>query len=215
MAVDQDHPTPKPSANWAVLVRRYARYRRMPRWGSMLRLPNADGRMSARHLGRMAEEGEAAVERLRLAIKQFKERCGKQWEKSPERLRRNSSALERLSAGARISMKNVRSLWEALVFDRDGYTCRYCGRNAFTFYAQTGKKRSLRLVVDHRTAVGKDRNTFVMDNSVTACWSCNTLKGALPEKIFLQELDTIIESRMRLKGRRAGRRGSVKKRPPS
>jgi len=208
MTAGRDVQAARRSTTWPSLIKRYARYRRMPRWGSMLRVPRADGRMSAKHARRMVQEGNAAVTRLRLAVARFQERCGCRWPETPEPLWRRNAAIERLRALGRLGKTHVRSLWEALVFDRDGYTCQYCGRNAFDFYRQTGRNRTLRLVVDHRTAVGKERNTFSMSNSVTACWSCNTLKGALPEKAFLEELDSLMASRMKQLERRKARRRS-------
>jgi hypothetical protein len=55
------------------------------------------------------------------------------------------------------------------VFSRDGFTCRYCGRQA----GQEG----VELAVDHVVSV-LDGGTEAFDNLVTACKCCNGGKGA-------------------------------------
>lgn len=56
-------------------------------------------------------------------------------------------------------------LWYAIrfkVFERDGFTCQYCGQAA----------PNVRLEVDHRLSL-VEGGTNGLDNLVTACWSCN------------------------------------------
>lgn len=55
-----------------------------------------------------------------------------------------------------------------LVFERDSYTCQYCGRQA----------PDVVLHVDHRHPVSRG-GTDDMANLVTACKDCNSGKGAL------------------------------------
>jgi hypothetical protein len=57
--------------------------------------------------------------------------------------------------------KNAREL----VFERDGYTCRYCGRKDGPLHA------------DHVYPYTKGGETSI-DNMVTACEKCNTSKGS-------------------------------------
>jgi hypothetical protein len=134
-------------------------------------------------------------------IKRFEAKGGAAWPASAQVLLRDGAALARLRAEVPAGSGSFRNFWDALVFDRDSYACRYCGRDAFTFFLHTGKVRTLRLVVDHLDAGGWRSDAYVFASSVTACWTCNPLKGALPEAVFLQELDWLIEARLQLKAR--------------
>jgi hypothetical protein len=63
--------------------------------------------------------------------------------------------------------------WEELrtaVFERDGYTCTYCGYR--------GTSRTLE--VDHRTPLARG-GTDDPSNLATACWRCNREKGTMTE----------------------------------
>jgi hypothetical protein len=62
------------------------------------------------------------------------------------------------------------------VYERDGYTCRYCG-TAVTTYTAT---------LDHLVPVTAG-GTNGLDNLVTACLSCNTRKGKKPIGDFLAD----------------------------
>lgn len=190
----------QPSDTWDELVRTYASYRALPVWGPMVRVPDADGHLRKEHLQAIAARGARAALRVEKAIAKFRLRVSSHWPTSPRQLIDNQVLFNRLCAEARPGLDLLRNFWEALVFDRDFYTCAYCGRNAFRFYMEVGKQRSLWLVVDHRNAVTKVKGVFDFKNSVAACWSCNTLKGALPEPAFLAELDSLLKSRILTQG---------------
>lgn len=189
------------STTWPELLERYAAYRAMPFWGAMTRIPDAAGHLRPEHQQAIAKDGVSAVNRVRRMIRRFHDHGGAAWPASPQVLFRDRAALDRLLAEVRAGDRSFRNFWDAVVFDRDSYACRYCGRDAFNFFQHTGKVRTLRLVVDHLDARGKRSGVYEPANSVTACWTCNTLKGALPEGVFLQELDWLIEARLRLKSR--------------
>lgn len=55
------------------------------------------------------------------------------------------------------------------VFSRDGYTCRYCGRNP----------SEVKLVIDHVIPVSKGGENG-KDNLATSCSECNSGKGVKP-----------------------------------
>lgn len=85
-------------------------------------------------------------------------------------------------------------LWRAIVLNRDGYTCRYCGRTAWEVYAE--QRRTLRFELDHSRAKSrlKMRDDFEIGNIVAACRSCNVMKGQMEESAFLAELESLAKS---------------------
>lgn len=63
--------------------------------------------------------------------------------------------------------------WEELrdeIFQRDNYTCTYCGQRRTAAY----------LEVDHRVPLARSGSDDP-DNLVTACWECNREKGTMTE----------------------------------
>jgi hypothetical protein len=60
------------------------------------------------------------------------------------------------------------------VFDRDGYTCRYCGKGA----------DATELAVDHIIPVCKG-GTNAVENLATSCLACNIGKGGKPLGAFV------------------------------
>lgn len=65
--------------------------------------------------------------------------------------------------------KNISQSIRWQVFARDGFRCRYCGRQA--------GEPGVALHADHLVSVA-DGGTDAMDNLVTACQSCNSGKSA-------------------------------------
>ena len=181
--------------SWPVLIKTYASYRQMPVWSTMVRVPRPDGRLRPRDLTAIRERGRRATTRVQKVLDKFVAACGPAWPRSPQTLIGNQRLFDRLRTQARPGNQILRQFFDALVFERDRYGCYYCGRNAFSFYAQTGKRRSLWLVIDHKDAFKKEHGVYEFDNSITSCWSCNTMKGAIPEQAFLEELDSLVEAR--------------------
>jgi hypothetical protein len=68
-----------------------------------------------------------------------------------------------------MARKEISSSLRWSIFARDGFTCRYCGRQA--------GEDGVELAVDHVVSVA-DGGTNAVDNLVTACRKCNGGKGA-------------------------------------
>jgi hypothetical protein len=188
------------SADWQAFQDRYARYRSLPVWGVMNYLPDAAGQIPQHVLEHKAKQGANAAARVRRMVRRLETKAGSAWPPSPRHFVTKPESLELLRTEIQAGLTSFRNFWDALVFDRDGYTCRYCGRDAFAFYEATARLRTLWLVVDHLDSAGKSPGIFALNNSVTACWACNTLKGPLPESAFLMELDSSVEARRALRG---------------
>lgn len=62
------------------------------------------------------------------------------------------------------------------VYERDGYKCRYCGKQLTRFTC----------TLDHVTPVA-EHGTNSLDNLVTACLECNSRKHSRPLGDFLAE----------------------------
>ena len=91
--------------------------------------------------------------------------------------------------------KRLWHLWRAVIFNRDGYTCKYCGRSTWDLEAAQG--RGLRFELDHSTArarLGEGCDDFDEENIVTACRSCNVLKGQMDSTRFEVELRSLAQA---------------------
>jgi hypothetical protein len=108
-------------------------------------------------------------------------------------------------ARRRLKGETLAALWEAIVYDRDDYVCRYCGRTPAGVYQAEGRRRGLALVVDYFSARSSVAERRRLDNSVTACVSCRAVKADLPQDPFLDELTSLAAA---LAARRARERGS-------
>ena len=85
--------------------------------------------------------------------------------------------------------KNHSRKFLALLIERDGKSCHYCGQEVFraseidpkplsTRARQLAHAREpLRATVDHRIPVSKGGKEFDLENMVVACISCNQDKG--------------------------------------
>jgi 5-methylcytosine-specific restriction endonuclease McrA len=186
------------ATNWQELVTQYREYRSLPVWGTMVRVPDRSGRLRHDHIQAIARRGKNAAMRVSKALETLEKRCGPAWPATPAELINRQERFDRLCAKARPAAQALRNFWDALIFDRDGYTCRYCGRDAFDFYRESKGSRTLWLVVDHTDRARKAPGRYEFRNCVTTCWTCNTVKGPLPEGPFLQELDSLVVSRLRL-----------------
>jgi len=188
-----------PATSWDELIANYAECRKLPVWGSMRRVPDELGRLSEEDAHAIRARGENAALRAEKALAKLRSAAGARWPKSPDSLTGNQRLFDKLKAEGRPGLATLKNLWEALIFERDAYRCRYCGRHAFEFFEASGRARSIWLVVDHLDASAKEPAVFHFANSVTACWSCNALKGPLPEKAFLRELDALVDGRLTMR----------------
>ena len=82
-------------------------------------------------------------------------------------------------------------LRRVVVLNRDAYSCRYCSRSAWEVFEESG--HTLRFHLDHRTAKAGtiDCDDFDLDDIVTACRSCNIVKGQMDEGRFIVELRSL------------------------
>lgn len=92
-----------------------------------------------------------------------------------EACRRRLAVAEAAGAQATGDFYNVRAN-RRKVYERDGYTCRYCG-TPVTPYTAT---------LDHLVPMAAG-GTNGLDNLVTACLACNTRKGKKPLGDFLAD----------------------------
>ena len=137
---------------WPALVKAYAQYRSMPVWGTMKRVPNRKGRLRRQDIDAITQRGKAAVARVQKAIDKFAVRCVSDWPTTPQALIGNQALLDSLRRHARPGEQILRNFFDALIFERDHYTCRYCGRDAFAFFESNERQRTIWLVVDHQDA---------------------------------------------------------------
>lgn len=72
-----------------------------------------------------------------------------------------------VKAVVRKSQRQIDNVIQWQVFDRDNYTCRYCGR------------KGIPMSIDH-IIVWEDGGATVADNLLTACKSCNRDRGNTP-----------------------------------
>lgn len=182
------------SKTWEALVARYEKYRQRPVWG-WVRTPSAKGRLSWGDIRYMRDvRARNAVRRVRSAVRRLRAKD----EKSPAVPRAfRQSDMDRILKRRLVGSRALCSLRDAIVFDRHGYRCRYCRRNDDEVWEAEGRRRTLALVVDHRRARSKKGGLFVLKNSVTSCWTCNTVKGSLHTQPFLDELRSLAEAVIR------------------
>ena len=112
-------------------------------------------------------------------------------------------------ARRRLKSETLAAFWEAIVFDRDDYTCRYCGRTPAGVFQAEGRRRGLLLVVDHFSARASVAERRRLDNSLTACVSCRAIKADLPRDPFLDELASLAAALAARRARDGGARGEA------
>ncbi|MFH1480312.1 MAG: HNH endonuclease signature motif containing protein [Pseudomonadota bacterium] len=94
------------------------------------------------------------------------------------------------------SSKTIKSIWRALIYYRDKYTCEYCERDIDQVLNEIGV--TLRLQLDHRNpkSISVQREDFDLTNIATSCKSCNTIKGKLDREKFVRELNSLAKAVM-------------------
>lgn len=78
-------------------------------------------------------------------------------------------------------------LVRCLVFAKNDFTCRYCGRNAIT-------NPALQLQLEHIEPKSQTGDWFPLDNLACACSFCNYGKQMMGEKEFKKELIEIAKA---------------------
>lgn len=175
-----------PSASWSDLARAYRHYRELPVWAGPRQAPNNQGILSRELIRDSKARGAKAAAEVEAALTRL----------AQEGLLPDSPrALEQGDVDAlatrRLGRDTLASLWEAIVFDRDGYACRYCGRTPAGVFQAEGRRRGLVLVVDYFRARATHAERRRLDNSLTACASCRAVKADLPRDPFLDELRSL------------------------
>jgi hypothetical protein len=175
-----------PSASWSDMGRAYRHYRELPVWAGPRQAPNNQGLLSRELIRDIKARGAKAAAEVEAALSRLAQEG--LLPDSPRALeQRHVDAL----ATRRLGRDTLASLWEAIVFDRDGYACRYCGRTPAGIFQAEGRRRGLILVVDHFRARATHAERRRLDNSLTACMSCRAVKGDLPRDPFLDELRSL------------------------
>lgn len=181
----------EPAMTWPELIKRYVGYLATPRWrGKALMRDGSDAKecISRKQAARL----EASL--LAVVVPLIDSGVLARTVAVPE-IRKIASRLN--YSGRRFDQcpKRLWHLWRAMIFNRDGYTCRYCGRSTWDIEAAQG--RGLRFELDHCTArarLGEDGDDFDEGNIVTACRSCNVLKGQMDNIRFEVELRSLAEA---------------------
>ena len=78
-------------------------------------------------------------------------------------------------------------LIRCLVFAKNNFTCRYCGRD-------TIKNPTLQLQLEHMNPKSQTGDWFSLDNLGCACSFCNLAKQVMGEEEFKEELIEIARS---------------------
>jgi len=176
-----------PSATWADLARAYRHYRELPVWTGPRELPNNQGLLSRELIRDIKARGAKAAGEVEATVTRLVQDGA---------LPAEPGALEQrhvdgLAGRRRIGRDTLAALWDAIVFDRDDYTCRYCGRTPAGVFQAEGRRRGLVLAVDHFSARSGVAERRRLDNSLTACVSCRAVKADLPRDPFLDELHSL------------------------
>lgn len=192
------------SASWGDLVGAYRRYRELPVWRGGKEVPTNQGLMSRELIREVKARGARAAAEVEAALARLAAEGA--LPEGPRALeQRHVDAL----AGRRLKRETLDALWEAIVFDRDAYTCRYCGRTPTGVFQAEGRRRALALVVDHFSARSNVAERRRLDNSLTACISCRAVKADLPRDPFLDELASLAAALAARHAREAGARGEA------
>jgi hypothetical protein len=185
-----------PATTWPELIDRYAEYLQKPRWRG--KTTNADGTATADSL--TPQQAGRVRERLLALVRSLLQSGTLTATANPADIR---IVLKEVGySGRRFDRcpKSVWHLWRAVVFNRDRYTCVHCGRATWEVQAEQG--RGLRFELDHKTPrarLGDACDDFDAANIITACRSCNVLKGQMAADRFEAELESLAKAVLRKK----------------
>jgi hypothetical protein len=193
-----------PSGSWTELVAGYRRYRELPAWSGGREVPTNQGLLSRELIRDMKLRGARAAGDIEAALTRLvQEGVIPDGPRALEQ--RHVDALAR----RRLKSETLAAFWEAIVFDRDDYTCRYCGRTPAGVFQAEGRRRGLLLVVDHFSARASVAERRRLDNSLTACVSCRAIKADLPRDPFLDELASLAAALAARRAQDGGARGEA------
>ena len=173
-----------PAKTWQEVVDRYVHFRRVKAWKG--RSHAEDGSLNRNRLSKDAAEA------LRRRIwKQVSPLLQKLASPCPIKRRAVDVLLQHASCVDRRYDRApgwLQHLWRALILNRDGYTCRYCGRTAWGTHRDLGA--TVRFELDHRRAkarLGSSCDDFDIANIRLACRSRNVVKGQMTRQQFFKE----------------------------
>jgi 5-methylcytosine-specific restriction endonuclease McrA len=193
------------SASWEDVASGYRRYRELPLWIGPKDVPNNQGLLSRELIRDMKVRGAKAAAEVEAALARLVGEAA--LPETPRALEQRH--VDGLAAKRRLGRETFAALWEAIVFDRGGYTCAYCGRTPASVSHAEGRRRGLSLVVDHFSARSTLAERRRLDNSVTACASCRAVKADLPRDPFLDELRSLASAVAARHARSEGARGEA------
>jgi 5-methylcytosine-specific restriction endonuclease McrA len=193
------------SGSWEDVARGYRRYRQLPVWAGQKAMPNNQGLLSRELIRDMKARGAKAAADVEAALARLVGEAA--LPETPRTLEQRH--VDGLAAKRRLGRETLEALWEAIVFDRGGYTCAYCGRTPESVSHAEGRRRGLLLVVDHFSARSTLAERHRLDNSVTSCASCRAVKADLPRDPFLDELRSQASAVAARHARSEGARGEA------
>ena len=82
-------------------------------------------------------------------------------------------------------------LWRAIIFDRDDYTCHFCGHSGERGLIVNGEPLALRLELDHVQTLASGGHDFALSNIRTLCRTCNVARGQMIDEYFRLELQSL------------------------
>jgi len=178
-----------PATTWEAVVDRYVCYRQLRAWRSRTR----------RKTGELVPQLKTAKEadNLRTCLMRTINILGSRSPTCfPQPLPADIETIfSTLNEGTTRALKcrqiDIHDLWRAVLFNRDTYTCQYCHRSAWEMLAESRGERTLRFEIDHRLPRIDNSREFDASNLLTACLSCNRIKGQLTEEQFRQELRSL------------------------
>jgi hypothetical protein len=135
----------------------------------------------------MRQKGARAARRLKTAIQRLK--LDPRFAKQPGRF--GQSDMDWIVRERFLPKPVLDAFWAALIFNRDHYTCQYCRRTVTGVWRESGKRRSIGLVVEHRRPRSRRGRSYTFTNSATSCWTCNGIKSTLSKSALHDELESL------------------------
>lgn len=190
-----------PATMWQDVISRYVLFVQVPTWKVSVKNDGSEKRTCL-----PAAEAEALGAKMVRTI----ERLFPRFSESAEGHKANREDLavflqrqgRHIPSDQRCAKEIGSHLQRAFLFNDAGYTCLYCRRSASGVYAEeyeNERPRTLRFEIDHRRTRRRlpDQERFDPENLVVACRSCNTIKGEMPERRFMHELESLSSAVLR------------------